>query len=275
MLTVSHKRTTDMNIIRNILLVCFFVFFLPKICLAAPQATIHKLIGLDLGYGTFSFAEKIDQKIVYPVANLTTALAYKRFISVINISGSIDDASISEESETGSASRTDIDFTTGYQFSKRFSGFIGYKNGETKYNWRSRPKDDSIILAPTSLAKESYKQSGPYVGVSINWKFEQAGKLSISVAYSKLNAINRFFSDGDGIEEGETKEFDDINGKTSNKSTGYSYSLNWTMPLKGNLLFKTRFKTNSYTQDIKFEGETFKGIREKSSILSVGLSGIF
>ena len=96
-----------------------------------------------------------------------------------------------------------------------------------------------------------------------------------SVVFAVTDARNKFIADGDGADDGEEKEFDDISGKSSGDSQGYSYNLSWTMPMRGNLLFRTRLRVNRYKQDIHFQGQTFSDIIESSSMLLVGVTRVF
>jgi hypothetical protein len=234
----------------------------------AKEATIHKFVGLEVGIGTFSFEQKIDQDIVYPVANLTAGLAYKRYNAVLNVSGSMSDADVSEEGEIGFASRKDLDLTFAYQINKVFSAFAGYKRGQTDLSLTTR---EPIV----ALGRQYFKQTGPFVGVNVNWAIPDAGKLAFSIAYADLDANNRFAADGDRVEPGETIEFDDINDVTRGSSQGFSYSLSWTMPIKGSLIFRTKIKVNSYDQDIQFMGQSFNKIHEQSEMLTAGVTHIF
>lgn len=106
-----------------------------------------------------------------------------------------------------------------------------------------------------------------FVGASDTWKFEDAGRLSLSTAYAILDSDNTFISDGADEGEGEALEFDDITGKTSGSTTGFSYNLTWTKPLKGNLLYRATLRFNRYEQDIHFQGITFRNINEDSTSL--------
>lgn len=237
---------------------------------ADNDAEIRSFAGLEMGFGTFAFEQKIDKEVVFPVANLTAGLAYERFNVAVNVSGSMSDADVSEEDFTGDASRRDYDFTAGYQLHDNISVFAGYKSGKTDLDVVGRDEDEPFS------GSEYYEQSGPFVGVNFGWRPTDTGKLDISLAYADLDTENRFFADNDGLDDDEEEfEFDDINGRNSGSSDGYSFSVSWTMPLTGNLLFRSKFRYNSYEQDIRVAGQTFSGIEEESSMLLVGVLGVF
>ena len=234
---------------------------------------IRLITGLSLGTSTLSFPEKLDHDISFPSANLILAVTNKRWQLSLNSAFSLSDAKISEEEDTGDASRHDTDLTLGYQASHHWSIYLGFKNGETTMEFTPRDLEDDELLARTS---EEYSQRGPYIGGSFNWKFEKAGRLTISIAYAKLDSVNEFAENTDEEEdEEETLEFDDLTGRVKGDITGFSYSLSWTMPLSGNLLFQTKFKVNDYKQDINVGGIKFNNIDEKFSHLHVGLAYVF
>ena len=250
---------------------------------AETGSTLHKFAGYEMGYGTFSFDEKLDHKIVFPVANITAGLAYKRFSYVLNLSGSLSDADISEEEQVGKASRRDVDLTIGYQLNKMTSIFAGYKDGVSKLELRNRDP-----LALFGNGNERYQQQGLYAGVNLNLALKNAGKLAFSVAYAQLDVVNRLVADENfKLSSNDDFEFDDINSNSTGTSSGFSYTLNYTLPIKGNLLFRARLKINQYQQDVSGQqlngdvGSTtmiqydFKDVTESSTMLLVGVTSIF
>jgi hypothetical protein len=229
------------------------------------ENSIRTFGGVEFGYSTYSFDQKIDQTLVFPTTSLTAGMAYGSYNLLASYTFSLDSAEVSEEDFTGSADRQDLDLVLVYQASKQFSFFGGYKLGETSLESISRDDDNGPIR------KESFEQAGPFVGISYNWIIEDAGRLSMSIAYAYLDATNQFVSDGDGPDPGEPPEFDDITGTTTGKTTGYSYNLSWTMPLKGNWLYRARLRFNQYKQDINYQGMQFNDINEDSTSLLMGL----
>ena len=267
------------NYFSQAFLVCVALLFSLTIY-AAP--TLHKFMAYEMGYGTYSFEEKLDHKIVFPVANIAAGLAYQRFSYVLNLSGSLSDAGISEEEQLGHGGRRDIDLTIGYQFNKKVSAFVGYKDGVSKIDLVNR-------LSPVGPGNgdERYQQKGLYAGINYNWAYKNAGKLAISVAYARFDAQNTFLADElYDSSGGDEFEFDDVSGSNDGTTSGFSYSLNWTMPIKGSLLFRTRLKINRYEQDISglyyddADGSSdnyfkFNNIAESSTMLLVGVTKIF
>lgn len=252
------------------------LFSLDQVNAATGKSTLHKFINYEMGYGTFNFDEKLDHKLVFPVANISMGLAYKRFSYVLNASGSISDADVSEEEQYGNASRKDYDLTVGYQINKLISVFTGYKEGKTELTLINRNP-----LQLTGGGDEFYKQSGPYVGANINWRIPKAGKLAFTMSYAKLNSDNLYIGDGDPATAGEMLEFDDISGQTQGNTDGYSYTFSWTVPIKGSLIFRTRLRINKYQQDLSYFDEAnsvlvnFNNVSESSTMLLIGVTSIF
>ncbi|GAA6184469.1 outer membrane beta-barrel protein [Aliiglaciecola sp. NS0011-25] len=233
---------------------------------------IRFVAGASLGYSTFSFSEKLDHDISFPSVNIPVAVTLENWQLSANLQTTLKDADISEEEDTGKASRDDLDITLGYRLSKNWTLFGGYKYGNTKIQFTPRDIDEEDQL---NITDERYRQKGPFVGISYHWQFEKAGSLSLSVAFADLRANNVFSENTDEEEEEEAIEFDDLTGNVSGDTKGFSYSLSWTMPVSSNLLFQTRFKINDYQQDIDYNGAQFNGIDESFTSLHVGLAYVF
>ena len=234
---------------------------------------IRVVAGVSLGYSNFSFPEKLDHELSFPSINVPLALTSNGWQLSVNLQTTLADADISEEEDVGLASRDDLDFTLSYQLSKNWTLFTGYKYGKTEMQFSPR---DSEEEEQVEISNESYRQQGPFMGFNYSWRFEKAGSLSISLAYAKLNATNDFAANTDDEEEAEEQiEFDDITGRVTGNTQGFSYGINWTMPISSNLLFQTRFKINDYQQDITFEDQTFKDIDVDFTSLHVGLAYVY
>ena len=233
---------------------------------------VRFIVGASAGYTNYDFPAKLDHDLGFPSGGLTLAATRNRWQLALNGSFSLSDADVSEEEDVGQASRQDIDLTLGYQFNQNWSAFVGYKTGETKIDYISREDEDEGIF---DTLQESYEQDGPYVGAAYSWQFENAGRLTVSLAYAFLNATNEFRANTDDDEDEEDPEFDDLTGRVTGDTNGFSYGVSWTMPLSGNLLFQTRFKMNDYQQDITFEGNEFNNIDETFVSLLVGVAYVF
>jgi hypothetical protein len=82
----------------------------PLLFVSADAAQkIRKFVGLEFGYSTFQFDEKIDQKLIFQTLSLTAGFGSGPYNFLINYSSSLDSAEVSEEDFIGSADRSDID----------------------------------------------------------------------------------------------------------------------------------------------------------------------
>ena len=233
---------------------------------------VRIITGASLGYTNYDFPAKLDHDLGFPSGGLAFAATRNRWQLALNGTWSLQDADVSEEEDVGNASRKDIDLTLGYQINSNWSAFVGYKSGKTKIDYVSRKDEDEGIINRLS---ESYKQEGPYVGGAYTWRFEKAGSLTVSLGYAFLDATNEFRANTDDDEPEGNPEFDDLTGRVTGNTNGFSYGLTWSMPLSGNLLFQTKFKMNDYQQDIKFEGNKYNNIDETYTSLMVGLAYVF
>ena len=232
---------------------------------------LRLIAGLQVGYTTFEFKSKLDQTLTFPTTNVTLAATLNRWQLSLNGGFTLIDADVSEEEDTGDASRDDLDLTLAYQINDRWSVFAGYKDGSTDIDFKAREPNALGIIARQS---EAYEQRGPYLGASYTVRFERAGALSFSAAYADLRARNRFLPNTDEPEDGEPLEFDDLAGRVTGDTTGLSYALTWTIPLAGSMLFQTRLRLNDYQQDIRFGGQSFD-VDETLTSLHVGLAYVF
>lgn len=241
--------------------------------LAEKPVDLHLLGGMSLGYSTFDFPAKLDHKLTFPVYQINGGVAYKNYYVVVNLADSISDADVSEEEDVGSATRYDRDLSLGYQFSSNWGVFVGYKTGETEIVYFSRADLDNGGVA--SPREESYKQKGPFVGVSYSKKFSRAGKLSFSLAYAYLDATNTFTRDVEIDPGNDDPEFDDLTGTVSGKASGLSYGIRWSIPVSGNLLYYASFKINDYKQDLTVDGNQFNDIDQTISYFTTGIVYVY
>ena len=241
--------------------------------LADKPVDLHFIGGMSLGYSRFDFPSKLDQELTFPVYQINAAVAYKKFYVVVNLADSIEDQDVSEEEDVGDASRYDRDISLGYQMTPNWGVFAGYKIGKTEIDYSTR--EDVDAGGPVPSREESYKQEGPFVGISFAKKFERAGKFTLSLAYADLNATNKFTRDVEDDDEDEAPEFDDLTGTVRGDSTGLSYGIRWSIPVSGNLLYYASYKVNDYKQDLTVDGQKYDDIDEKISYFTTGIVYIY
>jgi hypothetical protein len=243
--------------------------------LAEKPVDLHFIGGMSLGYSNFDFPAKLDHDLTFPVYQINGAVAYKKFYVVVNLADSLSDANVSEEEDTGDASRYDRDISLGYQVTANWGVFVGYKTGKTEIDYQTREALDEG--GPVSTREESYKQEGPFAGVSYALKFDQAGKLTLSLAYADLDATNKFARDVEGDDEEDTKEpeFDDLTGTVRGDSKGLSYGVRWSIPVSGNLLYYASFKINDYQQDLTVDGKKYDNIDQTITYFTTGIVFVY
>ncbi len=224
------------------------------------------------------FDKLFDHGIYFYMLHAGTGMAFERSFISVNGAWSITDAEVSEEEETGDASRVDYDLTFGYSLSDQFTLFGGYKVGETDIDYIARETNDDGINPRYS---DNYEEAGPYLGVSWQQHFGKAGRISISLAYALLDATNRLAEKGDDEEfdednpdEPEALELDDLNGRFKQDAKGFSIGARWTIPLSDRLSYYALFRWQQYDQDFKFEGQRFSA-SERFSEMGMGLSYLF
>jgi hypothetical protein len=90
-------------------------------------------------------------------------------------------------------SRDDYAINLGWNAIDNFSVFAGYKAGETT---TSRDTAFGTLGVPHGKVDSSFKESGPFVGVSYSWVFKP-GVLTLSTAYAYMNG--KYDESGDEI----------------------------------------------------------------------------
>ena len=240
---------------------------------ASPRVSLAEDIlyvaGASLGFNSFEFAEKLDVPITHVMAEVSINAIYRDFIFTLSAAQAIDKADVSEEDETGKADRRDYDLLLGYQLTPDWTLFGGYKNGETSIVFIDRETE----IRET----DRYKQDGPYLGVSYGYRLQRSGKLGFSIAYAALDSSN-IFNAGARDSGDEDVEFDDLDGRQTGTTEGFSFVASWSMPLSPEIIYQTRLRYNDYRQNIsgRFDGEPFDfDVPEKHLMLMMGLHVVF
>lgn len=252
---------------------CLFLSSSSSAIAASIFEDVRFITGVSAGTSLTSFDERLDQDISLINVNFLLAASKGKWQISANTFLSISDSNISEEEEIGTASRSDFDLTVGYKITSHWSLFTGYKIGETELVFV--PRDPDEAEQPLGF-DEQYSENGFYFGGGYSWPFEKAGTLSFTIAYANFSSINDFKANrDDGEEDDEPPEFDDLTGRVEGDVKGLSYSLTWSMPLSGSLIFQTKFKVNDYKKDITVENLTFNNLDDTFKSLSVGLAYVF
>jgi hypothetical protein len=245
-----------------------FTTFVSALFLAAwasAQDAIDYIGGVAVGYTGLQFDAKLDSEPLFPALILTGSASLQDFYLTLSYADTLGNTTISEEEDVGEASRTDLDLTLGYRFNEQWNVYLGYKDSETDIDFRERDT--------TEVRPEFYKSDGFFVGATYLINLNSAGNLSFNFGYVDLTTDNNFIGDADDEEE-PVEEFDDLTGRQKGEADGWSYGLNWLIPVNDSLLFNTTYKINKYDESIRFDGQTYKA-DQTLSFFNVGILYLF
>ncbi len=221
---------------------------------AAEEAGVEWDIvgGVGLGVTELKFTEKLDADPSFNTYQFFGSIGYDKAYATLNYADTLSDENVSEEDEIGEASRKDIDLTFGYRLTDHWTVFAGYKDGETELDLRVRDTD--------IVQNEYYREDGWYAGVSRAFRLGRAGTINLSAAYIKFDSDLRFtegVEDDEEEEEDEPTEFDDLEGKYSGDSDGYSVGVSWVIPVGQKAAVRAQYKINDYDLEVRADGQKF------------------
>ena len=231
----------------------------------ADEGGVDFVVGLSAASTKLSFDEKLDSDTSFPSYAVFGSMSAGKAYAAVSYFDSIGSENISEEDELGDANRSDLDLTVGYRFTDSWTGFIGYKDGETDIEFRVRDSD--------IVQNEYYREDGFYAGASYSLRFKNAGALNFTAAYIRFDSDLRFTEgvEGDDDEgEEEAPEFDDLEGTFSGDADGFSLGVSWVMPLTQHVAFRTLYKINDYQLEVDAEGMRFEP-DQRLSYFEIGL----
>jgi len=218
----------------------------------------QKYSGTDTNTAEFS--------VDLPMINGSLTAAYKKFFITLKLEKNLADTSTAT-SETNRAliqqanlialddsevnvKREDLTFTVGYNPWRTFNIFVGYLNGETELEpdafcadpFASSPcsrtnraflqffLDDNGFVDGQADYKQNYRESGPYMGASYSFQYQDIGILAFSFAYADMNGEYE-----DNANDPNNDFADAITGaptfvafKYKGDSTGTSIGVTWT-----------------------------------------------
>lgn len=212
--------------------------------------------GIGFGVTQLKFTEKLDADPSFNAYQLFGSVGYDRWYASLNFADSVGDENVSEEDELGEASRRDIDLTFGYRITDHWTAFVGYKDGETELNLTVRDTD--------IVQNEYYREEGWFAGISRAFRLGRAGTINLSAAYIRFDTDLRFTEGFDGEEEDDDEEeleepleFDDLEGRSSGDSDGYSIGVSWVIPIAQKAAVRAQYKINNYDLEVRAQGQRF------------------
>lgn len=214
--------------------------------------------GVDLGHKSHKLGQLLDTRLNFYMVGGNIQFAYQDYYLGLNVSHSIGKTNISEDGETGTAKRSDLDLILGWHAMKGVTLFAGYKQGKTELDFLTREIEDSDDDLQTPFSS-SFKETGPYLGVAYTHRFSQSGQLTFSLAYALLKAKNHLETGNNSAVEDEEDtstdplDFDDLQGDFNNDSKGVSFAMKWAVPISKDVYYTSLFRINNYQQKISGE----------------------
>ncbi|MBT3045406.1 MAG: hypothetical protein AB2728_10215 [Candidatus Thiodiazotropha sp.] len=244
------------------------IYFISTASWAGAESKIDYVGGIAFGYTNLEFDAKLDSSPSFQSLVLSGGLLFDDYYLNLSYADSVGNTTISEEEDTGDAGRSDLDLTLGYRVNDKLNLFIGYKDSETDIDFKLR--DDG------TKRREFYRKDGWFAGATYNIPLESAGTLSLNLGYVDLKTDDRFRGDveEDDDDPEDATEFDDLSGRHKGDADGWSYGVNWLVPVNDRLYINTTLKINDYDEEIKFEGETFSA-DQKLTFFNVGVVYLF
>lgn len=234
-------------------------------------------------------SNKADFDVNIPVISASLTASYSRFFATLKYEKDLDEASTGTDETLRSGGsnliaipnaevnvgREDKNITIGYNTWKKLNIFVGYMEGETTL----KPDPSCAIQTPpnaptncnitnrsfihrylgdSSDYKQEYTEEGPYVGLSYAWRIAEAGVLSASYAYAKMDGKyeDNLASDPTNFFGGTIAPF-----KYEGTTTGNSIGITWTAPLS---------ETSGYFVDIRKQKYDMDGSDKTGNSLYTG-----
>lgn len=227
--------------------------------------------GLSVGITQLSFDEALDIDVSFHTYTLFGSASLGKAYASVSYADSLNRENVSEENEIGEATRSDLDLTVGYRLTDAWTFFLGYKDGETDLDLEVR---DSTVVQ-----NEYYREDGVYGGATYTRGLGRAGSLNFTLAYVAFDSDLLFAADieeDDDEEEDEEDgqdeppEFDDLEGRFSSDSNGFSAGVSWVIPVGRNLAFRSQYKIIQYDLEVTGDGMKFEP-DQRLSYFDVGL----
>lgn len=239
----------------------------------------HKQLSFDQKY-TDSLLKPINENgrksdfdIYLPTVNASLTAAMGGFYLTLKMEDTIAEGHVSVD-ETRPASRSaisdpyylnvpghnteverrDRSVTLGYNIWSGLNVFAGYMWGETHLRPEATCFTFPVPCSALNLAadlenegredyRQEYTEEGPYMGLSYGWLIADAGTLSVSAAYAKM--------DGQFKDNYVTTAFGDEHFNFEGDSTGTSIGVTWSAPLGEASAYFLDIRQQKYSMDGK------------------------
>jgi len=252
----------------------------------------HKRLKFEQEYTAgFNQGRTAEFDATIPTINTSLTVARNRFFATLKYETELADTSVTTQENTqgfvayqlnipgGSTDveREDMSITLGYNIWTSLNFFVGYMKGKTELTpdpgCGFSPPDSGCLDAgfnptPTALLnlaidhqygglsdyQQTYEEEGPYIGLSYAWQVADAGSLSFSAAYAKM----------DGEYRDNYAAVANQNFKYTGDSTGTSFGLTWTAPLGESSNYFIDIREQKYDMDADDNNGNFPGAAVKT-----------
>ena len=282
-------------ITKSLLLSCCFAFLSQSVFAEDDEVSIVGGAAYSFKRTQFDISGKAF-KPEYTTIEWSVIAAYQSFYVKAGFDQSIKDHVQINNTPSGGGgsndnsgiafSRDDINITFGYSLLDNLSLFAGYTQGETVGVLGGQMRVDSSF--PFTLAipqvlfttqEVSFKQKGPYLGVSYSYYLQDSGSFNFSLAYASLDG-DVFFKETStqispataaGNPGDVTNQVNEVDGE----STGLSYGVTWTDQFSEGMLYSLSLKTVRYKFEEPSLGPDNLNFDDIYNIFSIGFSKFF
>jgi hypothetical protein len=186
-----------------------------------------------INFKTGEYTPKLDEDSGFKFTNTTLDLGFTVFTSryylALNHDSTLkeDYAIVNGGTIEVDITRLDYGITAGYDLGGGFGVFVGHRIGETE--------EEAVRVTGTTADVISFRDKGPFAGVSYSHSFGNVGSFSASLAYANF--------DGEiDVRDAQTSERERTTGKTS----GLSWGIKWTKGKRDGTSVSVGFRHQDY-----------------------------
>lgn len=273
-----------LNFIRRFILSCFVMCFAQIVLAEDGEVSVVGGVAYNLKNVEFNIGEKPFAP-EFVTLDWSVIAAYQSYYVKFNYDQSVKDyfqinntPSGGGGNDTGSIllEREDVGITFGYSITDNASLFGGYTRGETsgiatgsyESNLATFPADSKFRNSTVS-----FKEDGPFIGVSYSHYLKSSGSFSFSAAYAQLDGEVVIDGAETALDTGVTTFSSDA---ITGDANGFSYSVTWSDQFSDSVLYNISLKSTKYKFDapLTSSGDSFD-FDEIYKIFSIGFSKFF
>jgi len=176
---------------------------------------------------------------------------------------SVGDSEVSYQRNT-ELERQDFAFSLNYAFTQSLSFSLGYKYGNTTYDWKDQERDKNDANVGTASKENEFIAKGPFIGVAYNFPVGP-GMFAFNVAVANLDGeitTNRRHRQG---ESDEVELIDrDRKEQVFSDAFGVTLGINWNQAITDRLSYGISLHGFQYKFDTKkgkFQDDLFSDDR--------------